>query len=80
MAFIEQQKTRLGTTKKALTKLYKNEADISVAARAIHSVVLTLDKKVGPINDAYKQGGNVVFLNDFDSSGLTLKEFILHSL
>lgn len=80
VAFIEQQKTRLGTTKKALTKLYKNEADISVAARAIHSVVLTLDKKVGPINDAYKQGGNVVFLNDFDSSGLTLKEFILHSL
>jgi hypothetical protein len=78
--FINQQKTRLGTNKKASTKLYKNEADISVAARAIHSVVLTLDKKAGPINDAYKKGGKVVFLNDFDSSGLTLREFILRSL
>lgn len=80
VAFMEQQKTRLGAVKKQSTKLYKNEADISIAARAAHSVVITLDKKTGPINDAYKQGGKVVFLNDFDSSGLTLKEFILNSI
>lgn len=80
VAFMEQQKARLGSIKKTSTKLYKNEADISIAARAIHSVVITLDKKTGPINDAYKQGGKVVFLNDYDSSGLTLKEFILSSL
>ncbi|MDB6061975.1 MAG: hypothetical protein JWM78_2078 [Verrucomicrobiaceae bacterium] len=73
---MEQQKNRLGATKKVSTKLYKNEADISIAARAMHSVVLTLDKKAGPINDAYKKGGKVVFLDDFDSSGLSLKEFI----
>jgi hypothetical protein len=80
VAFMEQQKTKLGAVKKPSTKLYKNEADISVAARAIHSVVITLDKKNGPINDAYKQGGKVVFLTDFDSNGLTLKEFILSNL
>jgi len=80
IAFMGPQKARLGVVKKASTKLYKNEADISVAARAMHSVVITLDKKTGPINDAYKQGGKVVFLNDFDSSGVTLKEFILNNL
>ncbi|WP_374556047.1 hypothetical protein [Aquitalea pelogenes] len=58
------------------TKLYKEEADISIAARSFHSVVLSLDAKKGPINDAYRQGGKVVFLTDFDSSGMALSEFI----
>jgi hypothetical protein len=80
IAFMEQQKTKLGAIKKSSTKLYKNEADIAIAARSTHSVVITLDKKKGPLNDAYKQGGKVVFLTDFDSSGLTLKEFILSNI
>ena len=75
LAFIDQQKTRLGEVKKPKTGLYTNEADISFAARAFQSAVLTLDNK-GPINDAYKQGGKVVFLNDFDARGLSLKDFI----
>lgn len=41
--FIEQQKTKIGTVKKAQTRLYKNEADISIAARAMHYVVITSD-------------------------------------
>lgn len=75
--FIEQQKTKLGKSKSPMTRLYKNEADIAIAARAIHSIVLTLDRKNGPINESYKNGGKVVFLNDFDKSGLSLKDFIL---
>jgi hypothetical protein len=74
LAFLEQQRTSLGS--KRPTKLYKNEADRSIAACAFHSVVLTLDRKTGPINQAYKQGGRVVFLTEFDRSGKTLAEFI----
>jgi hypothetical protein len=74
--FINQQKSRLGHTKKIRTGLHKNEADISVAARSLHSIVLTLDRKTGPINDAYKNGWNVVFLNELDNSGLSLRNFI----
>lgn len=74
--FIEQQKTRLSEHKKESTKLYKNEADISVAARSFVAVVITLDKKKGPINDAYKQGGAIIYLHEFIESGLLLKDFI----
>jgi len=74
-AFLAQQKTPL-RAKNPKTRLFKNEADISIAARAFTGVVLSLDAKKGPINDAYKQGGKVVFLTDFDRSGLSLAEFI----
>lgn len=74
LVFFKHQQTRLGNRRP--TKLFKNEADISLAARAIHSVVITLDRKTGPINDAYKHGGKIVFLTDFDNSGLTLADFI----
>lgn len=74
--FIHSQRLRLGVKKKEKTRLFKNEADISLAARSFQSVVLTLDKKAGPLLDAHQQGGKVVFLNDFDKSGLSLKEFI----
>lgn len=73
--FYERQRTRFGS-KRAKTKLYKGEADTAIAARSFHSVVLSLDAKAGPINDAYKDGGKVVFLTDFDASGLTLADFI----
>jgi hypothetical protein len=56
--------------------LYPKEADISLAARSFHSVVLTFDKKKGPLKDAYDQGGTVVFLTDFDKSGMSLRDFI----
>ena len=75
--FIESQHLKLGRSKKAKTRLFKNEADISLAARSLHSVVLTFDRKPGPIQDAYKNGGRVIFLNDFDEYKLSLKEFIL---
>jgi hypothetical protein len=75
--FTEQQKTKLGDTKKPKTRLYKNEADISIAARSFQSVVLSLDsKKNDPIATAFKQGGKVVNLANFDKSGLSLADFI----
>jgi hypothetical protein len=75
MAFFAQQKTPLQPGKRAKTKLFKKEADISLAARSFHSVVLSLNTR-GPINNAYKQGGKVVFLTDFDKSGMSLRDFI----
>jgi hypothetical protein len=58
------------------TKLAKHEADISLAARALHSVVLTLDQRSAALKKAKAQGGKVVYLNDFDASGLSLSDFI----
>ena len=75
IAFLAQQKTSLGALR-TKTKLYKNEADRSLGARAFTGVVLSLDAKNGPINDAYRQGGRVVFLKGFPASGLSLAEFI----
>jgi hypothetical protein len=43
------------------------------------SAVLTLDKK-GPLRRAYERGGTVVFLNDFDSSALSLRGYVLKAL
>jgi hypothetical protein len=76
LAFIEQQRSRLSSEKKQTTRLYKNEADISLAARSFHAVVLTLDKKNGPLKDAYEQGGKVIFLTNFENSGMSLSTFI----
>jgi hypothetical protein len=76
IAFIASQRTALKAKKKRPTKLHPGEADISLAARSFHSVVLSLDKKKGPLKDAYEQGGKVVFLTDFDKSGMSLSDFI----
>jgi hypothetical protein len=46
-----------GSAGKRPTKLYPGEADTSLAMRAVHSVVLSLDAKPGPIYDAYQRGG-----------------------
>jgi hypothetical protein len=80
IAFISQQRAQLRPSKKRKSKLYKDEADISLAARSFHSVVLSLDAKTGPINDAYKQGGRVVFLADFDSSCMLLAAYVKAAL
>src|SRR5665213_1147525 len=42
------------------TKLQKHEADISLAARSLHSVVLTLDQRSAPLKAARAQAGTVV--------------------
>lgn len=51
---------------KRTTRLFRNEADLSLASRSCHSVVLTLDKKPGALKDAYELGGMILFLNDIN--------------
>ncbi len=63
--------------KKKKSKLYNNEADISIAVRSCRAVVLTLDAKEGPLSEAKRQGGNVVYLNDFKKGNQTIENFIL---
>jgi hypothetical protein len=48
------------------TRLFKQEADISLGARSFQSVVLTLDAKGGPLKDALNLGGMVLALTNFD--------------
>jgi len=58
--------------KKPVTRLYPNETDIALAVRSLHSVVLTLDQKPGPLRLASEQGGKVVYLNDFNPATSSL--------
>jgi hypothetical protein len=73
IAFLASQR---GSQVERPTKLRKHEADISLAARSFHSIVLTLDQKSAPLRAASSKGGKVVWLNTFDDSGLTLANFI----
>lgn len=77
IAFIQNQRSRIGPLKK--TKLFANEADVSIAARALKSVVLTFDKR-GALNEAYKQGAKILYMTDFKNSGKSLAEFIKTAL
>jgi hypothetical protein len=49
-----------------------------LAARsfAASTIVLTLDKRRGPLRDAYQQGGSIVYLNGFPASGVALRDYI----
>ena len=76
MDFIVSQRSKFGTTKKPSTRLFKNEADIALVAVSLHSIVLTLDQKKGPLRDALNQGGRVVLLNDLPMSGMSLRTYI----
>ena len=83
LAFMAQQRTPLKprhSIKNLKTRLYKDEADIALATRSFHAIVLSLDAKKGPINKAYQQGGKIVFLKDFDLSGMLLADFIRSKL
>lgn len=67
VAFYALQQARLHDPKRK-TGLYKNEADIALAARSFDSVVLSLDSKPGPLRDAQRQGGRIVFLNELQDA------------
>jgi hypothetical protein len=74
--FIAEQKRRLTGKKRFSAKLYQQEADIALAARSFAAVVLTDDSKRGPIRDAQRQGGKVVFLTAVEQSGISLREAV----
>ena len=63
--------------KRPKTRLYRNEADIALAVRSLHSVVLTLDQKAGPLRDALGRGGKVVYLKDFNPDTSSLASLVM---
>lgn len=58
------------------TGLGKNEADASLAVRADRSIILTNDKKGGPLADAARAFGTVVSLANFDGTRMPLSQYI----
>ena len=58
------------------SSLTKNMADTAVGASSFYSVVLTADRKKGPIKDARASGGKVIYLQDFGAQSLSLRDFI----
>ncbi len=60
---------------KRKTDLYKNEADIILAVRSIKNIVLTNDKKKGPLKNAFDKGYNIIFLNGY-FNGRSLYDYV----
>ncbi|AZR33179.1 hypothetical protein [Xanthomonas vasicola] len=59
------------------TGLSDNQADASLAARSFGALVLTNDKKPGPLKLAAKKCGKIVYLTEeVDKSGFTLGEYM----
>ena len=60
------------------SQLTDNEADAAVAANSFFSIVLTCEfpKTTGPLRFASEHGGKILYLRDFDQSGLTLRAYI----
>lgn len=73
-AVLAAESGRVGPAQRP-TGLYKNEADVSLAARSVHSILLTCDKKgvLGKVEEKY--GATVVDLSAWPE-GLPLSDFI----
>lgn len=61
--------------KRQTTVLRPHEGDVYQAVASLSSVLITNDS-TGPIADAAANGGRVLYLSKFKSSGLTLADFI----
>ena len=68
----------LGKSKKG-SGLSANQADTAVSAASFDCVVLTCDKKKGPIAEAKEAGGWIVFLSDELLASQSLQQ-IVHSI
>lgn len=77
-AVLAAESGRVGSTQRP-TGLYKNEADVSLAARSVHSILLTCDKKgiLGRVEEKY--GATVIDLSTWPE-GLSLSDFIRGAL
>jgi hypothetical protein len=60
------------------SRLTGNEGDAAVAAQSFFSIALTCERpnKSGPLRFAKENGGKVLYLEDFDQSGQTLKAYV----
>ena len=58
--------------------LRKQEADKELGALSMRTVVVTLDKKKGPLTSSFENGGKVIFLNNLieDKIDFTMKRLI----
>ncbi|MCK0754427.1 hypothetical protein, partial [Chromohalobacter japonicus] len=56
--------------------LTANQADAAVSAASFDSIVLTCDKKTGPISKAKENGGMIVFLSDELLSSESLQQIV----
>jgi hypothetical protein len=58
--------------------LVADEADLALAVHSAYAIVLTNERPTrnGPLQYAAQRGGKVLYLRDFDSTGLTLRAFI----
>jgi hypothetical protein len=62
--------------KRKSSVLRKDEADVSQAVASLSSVLITADAKKGPISVAAGNGGRVLYLSEFQRSGLKLADYI----
>ena len=62
------------------SQLTKNEGDAAVAVASFSSIVLTceLPNTSGPLRFAAEHGGKILYLEDFNRSGLSLNAFIMN--
>lgn len=73
----ETQKMILNKSVRKETGLGKNEADASLACVSQHSIVLTCDKKHGPLSEAYNSQWKVITLTDILLQNTTLRKLVL---
>lgn len=79
LQFIEKQKKKKrGISSPRPTGLFKNEADISLAARSTNKISLTLENptKSGPLKDASRAGMMVVTLINYDRDKMSIGDYI----
>ena len=72
----DTQRYVIDAPKRKSSVLRKNEADVSQAVASLSSVLITADAKKGPISVAAGNGGRVLYLSEFQSSGLKLADYI----
>lgn len=70
------QKLIRGKSKKG-SGLSGNQADASVAASSFQCLVLTCDKRGGPIAEAANTGGKIIFLSEAAMASQSLKQLLL---
>ena len=56
--------------------LFHQEGDISVAARSLSSLVLTLNSRKGPLTRVQHMNGQVIFLKNFKPTEISLRDYV----
>jgi hypothetical protein len=73
-AFIRQQNAQREQTNLKGSGLFQHEGDIALAAKSFDGIVITAERKGGPLRDAEAAGGRVVRLGLLAERRLSLRE------